>query len=200
MSRRTNLIVGVAAVAMIAGGAATAFAQAQPEPRRVEREVRIERDGDRVVRIERGGDRMMLHRGHGKKDQAEYLKNILQLRPNQEAALTAYLEAMKPKMRTERLDARAERPDTTPERLARMEQRMNARQAAERARIDAVRRFYAQLDERQKKAFDELPLMMGPRMGGPMRAMRIMHDGKGVHRFHAPLPPTPPATPAPPSL
>jgi hypothetical protein len=204
MSRRTNLLIAAAAIAAVGATAATAYAQAQPdrrgEPRRVEREVRIERDGDRVVRIERDGDRIVINRD--RKDQAEHLKNILQLRPNQEAALTAYLEAMKPKARTQRLDA-SERPDSTPEKLARMEQRMNERQAAERARIDAVRRFYAQLDERQKKAFDELPLMMGPGvMRGPMRAMRINMPREFREHFdhHMPLPPAPPAPPSPPSL
>lgn len=210
MSRPKTLLIAGAAMAAIGLGALTtaAYAQAQPrpEPRRVERDVRIERDGD-VVRVERGGDRMMVMR-HGRKDQAEHLKNILQLRPNQEAALATYLEAMKPKMRTERLDAREERPDSTPEKLARMEQRLAERQAAERARIDAVKRFYAQLDERQKKAFDELPLMMGPGFVGPGRAMRIhMPDfdgfpfnGEHFEHFEHIAPPPPPAPPSPPSL
>lgn len=207
MSRRTNLLVAAAAVAAVGATAATAYAQSQPErrgePRHVEREVRIERDGD-VVRIQRGGpDRVFVHRE--RKDQAEHLRNILQLRPNQEAALTAYLEAMKPKARTARVERSAEdRPNTTTEKLARMEQRMAERQATERARIDAVRRFYAQLDDRQKKAFDELPLMMGPRgFDGPMRAMRIHmpHLDREHFRFerHMPVPPVPPVPPAPPS-
>lgn len=195
MSPRTRmLIAGAAMAAVSAGAAATAFAQAKdrPEPRRVEREIRIERDGDRVI----------VHRD--RRDQTERLRNLLQLRPEQEAALTAYVEAMKPRMRAERLEARAERPDTTPERLARMERRLAERQAAERARIEAVKRFYAQLDARQKKAFDELPLTMGPGLiGGPMRPIRIHmprtpdmpHLRFHGDRLETPEPPAPPAPP-----
>jgi hypothetical protein len=199
MSRRIPLLVAGAALATLSAGAlaTAAYAQAndRSEPRRIEREVRIERDGDRVI----------VRRDH--RDPAERLRNLLQLRPEQEPALTAYLEAMKPKMRVGRLDATEERPDTTPEKLARMEQRLAERQAAERARIEAVRRFYVQLDPRQKKAFDELPLMMGPGLiGGPMRPMRIRLPDLERPRVHfpadrfAPEPPEPPAPPAPPRL
>lgn len=181
MSRHMNLIIGAAALTAIGFGAA-AHAQAQPEQRRVEREVRIERD------------------------HAQHLKNILQLRPSQEAALAAYLAAMQPTARGVRMDASGAdaRPKTTPERLARMEQRLAEREAAQRGRIEATRRFYAQLDAGQKKAFDELPLMMGPMMGDmPMRAMQIMHrlprgEFPGGFRHEMPMPPAPPAPPAPP--
>ena len=62
-------------------------------------------------------------------------------------------------------------PATTPERLARMEQMMARHESAMRAMMDATRRFYAQLDPGQKRAFDALPSMLGGRMmmAGPMR-------------------------------
>lgn len=211
MSRRTQIILaGVAAGALTATGV-TAYAQAKPDPapRRVEREVRIERDGD-VVRIERDGKQVIIN-GHGmdrakmEREHAEHLKAILQLRPNQEAALTAYLEAMKPKERTIRVDRDdADGKTTTPERLARMEQQLNERQAEQRARIEATRRFYGQLDAAQKRAFDELPPMMGR---GDVRIFRTMHRGGPMSGFHEhgfdhpmPMPPAPPVPPAPPRL
>jgi hypothetical protein len=213
LSRRTQIILaGVAAAALTATGV-TAYAQAKPDPapRRVEREVRIERDGA-DVRVERDGKTVVIRHGdHAemRRDRAEHLKAILQLRPNQDAALTAYLEAMKPKERTIRVDREdGDGKTTTPERLARMEQRLNERQAEERGRIEATRRFYGQLDAAQKRAFDELPPMMG---GGDVRIFRTMHHGGPMPGFHGhfdgerfdhamPIPPVPPTPPAPPRL
>ncbi|HEY8573688.1 Spy/CpxP family protein refolding chaperone [Phenylobacterium sp.] len=221
MSRRTNLLIAGAALVAVGATAATAYAQAQtdrPAERRVQREVRIERDGDRVI-VQRDGKRRVVRLGPGRehiamhrdpKEQTEHLRNILQLRPNQEAALAAYVEAMKPKDRTVRMEARDDRPDTTPEKLARMERRIAEREAEQKARIDAVRRFYNQLDERQKKAFDELPLMIGPgAMPAPFRALRInLPRGELPHvqfppehfGHEMPRPPAPPAPPEPPRL
>jgi hypothetical protein len=51
-------------------------------------------------------------------------------------------------------------PRTTPERLSRMQQMMARRQAAATTAMDAVRKFYDQLDAGQKRAFDALPMMM----------------------------------------
>jgi hypothetical protein len=150
--------------------------------------VRVEHDGD-VTIIRMGG-----------RDRAEHLRNILQLRPNQEAALTAYLEAMKPKEPAARMQRGANPgPMTTEQRLQRMEQRLAERQAAQRARIDATRRFYNQLDAGQKKAFDELPLMMGP-MDREVRMIRAMHHPMPPIPPAPPMPPVPPAPPAPPSI
>lgn len=214
MSRRTQIILaGLAAGALTATGV-TAYAQAKsdPAPRRLERAVRIERDGS-DVRIERDGKTVVIRHGdHAQigRDHAEHLKAILQLRPNQESALSAYLASMQPKDRTIRVDRDDDEDGktTTPERLARMEQRLNERQAEQRARIEATRRFYGQLDAAQKRAFDELPPMFGG-MGGDVRVFRTMHRGgpmPGFHgefpgeRFDHPMPPIPPTPPTPPSL
>ncbi|HEY8615286.1 Spy/CpxP family protein refolding chaperone [Phenylobacterium sp.] len=212
--------LAAAMAALLAGGAAAAYAQTQPAEeaiRQAQRDARkAERDSNTTAALarkaqrdaDRGRDRVhrvMVRRLGDEGDRAEHLRNILQLRPNQEAALTAYVDAMKPKHdQLIRFDA-ADEKKSTPERLAEMETRIAEREAAGRARIDATRRFYAQLDERQKKAFDELPLMMGPGEFGPMpvRAMRIFHDGPGFpgadfHHGLMPPPPLPPASPAPP--
>ena len=80
---------------------------------------------------------------------------------------------------------------TTAERLAEMEAKMAEQQAAMRRRIDATKAFYAQLDDRQKKVFDSMPMLMfaGPGFG-PM-LLPVMH---------MPLPPEPPVPPAAPRL
>jgi len=189
----------------IAGAAfalfAVAAANAQPAPsqppgepghrmERQERTVIIRRDDD--------GPAMGAH-------QAEHLRAILQLKPAQEGALTAYLESMHSGhghdgMMRMHGEGKAK---STPERLAQMEARMSEHEAQMKAQINATRRFYDQLDAAQKRAFDELPLMMGgppmPMMGG----MNVMYH-RGDHgdfppeRFERPLPPAPPVPPVPP--
>jgi hypothetical protein len=177
-------VLAGAALALSAAAAATAYAQAAPSS---DQQVRIERhDGgagheQRMVIIRRGDDGV---------NQAEHLRAILQLKPAQEPALTAYLEAMKPKGDHDRMMRMGGegQPKTTPEKLARMEARMSEHEAAMKSKIAATKRFYDQLDPAQKRAFDELPLMMG----GPMpmmEGMKIMH-----HRM-PPMPATPPAPP-----
>lgn len=182
MKRYQGVLAG-AAIALSAAAAATAYAQAAPNP---EPQPRVER-GERHERHERT---IMIRRGDDGVNQAEHLRAILQLKPAQEQALTAYLEAMHPAGDHERMMKMGDEgmPKTTPEKLARMEARMNEHEAAMKTRIAATKRFYDQLDPAQKRAFDELPLMMGgpmPMMGG----MKIMHH---------PMPPSPPAAPATP--
>lgn len=174
MARRLNGLLAGAALALAATCGAAAYAQPAAKA---------------APAMERHEERMMMIQRHGaERDPAQHLRAILQLRPNQEPALQAFLAAGKPDHdHMMRMDDAAE-PKTTPERLAMMEQHMTEMQAAMRARIDATRRFYDQLDPAQKRAFDEMPMMMmGGHMG--MGSMRMMHS--------MPMPPHPPIPPAP---
>lgn len=169
-----------------------ASAAAKPGTQVERREVRIYR-GERAP----GGGPMVM-RGH---DRAEHLKALLQLRPEQDAALTAFLDATKAQpggwdpMARFHGDADSR---TAPERLAEMEARLDAQQAAMRRRIEATKAFYAQLDAPQKKAFDALPLFM---MAGPgIGPMLIPIHGAGPSwrhgdRFERPPAPDAPAPP-----
>jgi len=95
---------------------------------------------------------------------AQHLRDALQLRPDQEGALTTFIQSMKPpagawghKDGEHRDGGPAERGAlTTPERLDRMAAFMDKRRAAFTARAEAVKRFYAQLSPAQQKAFDTL--------------------------------------------
>jgi hypothetical protein len=103
---------------------------------------------------------------------AQRLRDILQLRPDQEPALKAFLQAARPPMddRPGFMDDDAPpKPLTTPERLDLEAKRMAEHQAAFQKRAAAVRAFYTALTPSQQKAFDALgPGMGGPRgMGGP---------------------------------
>ena len=219
-------LAGAAFVLSVAG-AATAYAQATPpvpptpsdreHGQRIERQVII-KDGDGHVTIQRGGDEhgmmmghdLMRHEGGERRvmilrndgpGHADHLRTMLQLKPGQEAALTAYLAVTAPKARERivEMSDHAAAPKTTPQRLAEMESRMAEDTARSKARIDATRKFYDQLEPSQKKVFDEVPMMMGPMMHGEgMKVMVNMHAMPAMPPL-PPMPPRPPRAPVPPA-
>jgi hypothetical protein len=93
------------------------------------------------------------------------LHDLLQIRPDQEGALRAYLAAVEPQRKPgdRGRDGRPDqgKPMTTPERLDRMAARMAERQQRFQATAAATRTFYAALNADQRKAFDAMPPMMG---------------------------------------
>lgn len=198
----------LAGTAFVLSAAAAAGASAQTpaspsageHPRIEQRTVIVRSDGgdadrdhsERHVIIRRGGE-----------DPTEHLRTMLQLKPSQEAALAAYVAAVRPDRHHDHMvelsvdhDAR-----TTPQRLAEMETRVNEQAAQGRARIAATRKFYDQLEPSQKKVFDELPMLMigpmGPMM--PMGPMKVRVNMEGMpqvdfppDRIQPPIPPRPP--------
>ena len=120
--------------------------------------------------------------------------------------LDAYLEASRShRAHKVRLRPADDRRRTTPERLADMERELADQQAFAKDRIAATRIFYAQLDARQQKVFDEMPMMLlGPGLvtlamapGGFTRAAPFMGFGDMPE---PPAPPPPPEPPTPPSV
>jgi periplasmic protein CpxP/Spy len=113
-----------------------------------------------------GPPMMMRHRRMDPEARAQHLRDVLQLRADQDGALEAYLAA---NARKGWDNDRPKKDDvdgppkmlTTPERLDRETERL----AQAKARIDATRAFYAALSPSQKKAFDALGPMEGH---GPM--------------------------------
>ena len=215
MSRPWMGYLAGAAFALTAAGAAAAYAQATPAPgadpraQREERTVIIRGDGEERRMILRHGEgegeglgngRVMVMR-HGGRDQAEHLRTLLQLKPSQEAALTAYLAATRFEHGPEHFVEMSDRGEaqTTPQRLAQMEKQMAEQAAQGHARIEATRKFYDQLEPSQKKVFDELPMLMigpmGPMM--PMGPMKVMFNMQRMPPM-APMPPAPPKAPPPP--
>jgi hypothetical protein len=212
-----------ASLALFATAAVTAHAQTAASAAQTQAEADAARANDRMEhaehrmehadhQMERHEERrmMIMHdgEGHHHMDPAEHLRTMLQLKPGQEAALIAYLAAVKPAEHMH--DHIVEMSDhggprgahdgpakTTPERLADMEKRMADSQAEARKRIDATRKFYSQLEPSQKKVFDEMPmLMIGPI--GPIGPM--MMPGPMKVRFERPpMPPMPPMPPVPPT-
>ena len=88
---------------------------------------------------------------------AERLRAVLQLRPEQEPALKAYLAARKPAgMAGRRGDREQSAAMTTPQRLDAQRARLTERVARFDQRAAATKTFYAQLSPSQQKAFDAL--------------------------------------------
>lgn len=183
MSQRLSAALAAAIIALAATAALAHPAAAQPPS---EPGDRMERQ-ERMMIIRHGDDEMGA--GH-----ADHLRAVLQLKPGQEGALTAYLGALHPQGDHEgmvRMHGEG-KAKSTPEKLARMEARMTEHEAAMKSKIAATMRFYDQLDPAQKRAFDELPLMLG---GPPMPMMGGM---KIMHRDMSPMAPMPPIAPVPP--
>jgi len=203
----------VAAGVAYAQGGSAADAQRDAQRDAQQSVVRIERhDGAGDRDTERHIERRVIvrdgHEGHHV-DPAEHLRTMLQLKPSQEGALTAYLAAVRPDHPHERIVEMSDRGDskTTLQRLSEMEAHMAEQAAQSHARIEATRRFYNQLEPSQKKVFDEMPmLMMGP-MGPmmPMGPMKVIVNMQGMPHMDQmyigrmpPLPPLPPVPPVPP--
>ncbi|MBI1404749.1 MAG: hypothetical protein GC145_01330 [Caulobacter sp.] len=173
--RNAGLMASAAVVITAAGAALAADPPAKPG-----QDVKVERK----VIIQRGGrDGGMRWEGRRNPEmRAQHLRDILQLRPDQEPALQAFLAARKPSMDHMKMDF-TPGPDgkppappkmmTTPERLD-MQARMMARHQAEfEKRAAAIKTFYAALSPSQQKAFDALH---AGRMGG--------HGGHGMKMKH----------------
>jgi hypothetical protein len=152
----------------LALGAVSIAAAAPAAPgAKVEKRVIVMRgDGPGDMMAGGPGMRRMHHPDPAK--HAQHLRDVLQLTAAQEPALQAFLAATMPAGHPAHPgpdgDKGEHKPMTTPERLDRQAEMMARRQAAFEKRAAATRAFYAQLTPSQKKAFDALPKLHGPRM------------------------------------
>jgi len=117
---------------------------------------------------------MKSHHQAMRRQHAEDLKTILRLRPDQEAALTAFLATHEPRKFERRLPAPGAM--TTPQRLDEMAKVEDEMAAHHKAARDALAKFYAALSPDQQKVFDALHRLQGPH-GGRMEMMG--HGGPG---------------------
>ncbi len=102
--------------------------------------------------------------------QSDRLRQTLSLRPDQETALQAFVAAMTPRpeeIQRQRAEAVAIASLPTPQRLDRMLAQMDEMRAATVAKMDATKRFYAQLTPTQQAIFDRINM---PRPQSPPRA------------------------------
>ena len=129
-----------------------------------------------------GGPGMMRHHRFDPEAQAQHLRDVLQLRPEQDGALKAYLASMAPPKRPDG-DKRGEwkhdgdgprTPLTTPQRLDREAEHLARATEAFKVRAAATKTFYAALSPSQQKAFDAIG-PMGGRHGPMMRRVEFRH-------------------------
>jgi hypothetical protein len=134
MRRNTHVLAAAAAALLLTGSAGAALAQPAPPPG--------------AGHGPPSAEKMREHR----EARLKQIHDLLQLRPDQEAAWTTYVAALQPPPRP------AERPDvaalTTPQRLDLMAERMAEGQTRFQRFADATKRFYGQLSPAQQKAFD----------------------------------------------
>jgi hypothetical protein len=163
---RSRLLVAAAAGALALSAAALAVAQDAPGA------------GGHPWRA-RMQERMQARREQSLAD----LRQVLKLRPDQEAAFQTLLAALKPPERPGRPPAEAQPAGalTTPQMIARRAQRFAEIKARMDRRDQAVLAFYGALAPDQQKTFDSLmrlrlrgPLMGGGMGMGPMDRMRHM--------------------------
>lgn len=100
----------------------------------------------------------------------ERLHTILQLTSAQENAWKNYQAQIKPQDKAEHPDVAELNKLNTLQRLDKMEAWDKERDTRQAERAKAVRAFYAQLNDAQKKAFDENAFPQHPHHDGP-------HDG-----------------------
>ena len=118
------------------------------------------------------------------------LHDVLQIRPDQDAAFHAYLTAVTPPRREgqgprgagRQGDGQGKPAVTTPERLDRMAARMTELQQHFTQVASATKTFYGALSPEQRKAFDAMPMMMRQGHHGHGHG----HGGRG---FGGPQPP-----------
>ncbi len=158
-----RLALAGAAVTALAAGAASAQVPAPPEPPAPPAPPPPPMEAMMAM-----GPGMMMHHGRAPNPEhhAQHLRDVLQLRPDQEGALKAYVEATAPKMLVRKDEADGKdgpdrainrKPPTTLERLDHMSKAAEALQK----RVAATRAFYTALSPSQQKAFDALDLEGG---------------------------------------
>ncbi|AHI88600.1 Spy/CpxP family protein refolding chaperone [Caulobacter vibrioides] len=142
-----------------------------------------------------GMDMMVMRHGRSAdpEKRAQRLRDVLQLRPDQDGALKAFVEATTPKIEVKREVVKKEKgdkadgdkmewtertPPTTLERLDRMTKAADAM----KKRAEATRAFYTALTPSQQKTFDVLG-MGEDGMGGGERVFVHRFDTKGPAMF-----------------
>lgn len=169
----TRLALASATVALLSAGAASAQTPNPPEPPAPPPPM------EGMMAMGPGAHTIHRFRAPNPEQHAQHLRDVLQLRSDQEGALKAYIDATSPKImvRKDRDDDKGgpdrlidHKPPTTLERLDQMTKAAEALQK----RAAATRAFYTALSPSQQKAFDALDLEIG---GDRMRVHRLETRG-----------------------
>lgn len=189
----TRLALAGAAVSVLAAGAALAQIPAPPPPPAPPAPPEAPPPPLPPMAMMAPGMDMAFMRHHhvDPEKRAQRLRDVLQLRPDQDRVLKAYVEATTPKMEIRKQEVvkdKSDKPDgdkaewtepappTTLERLDRMTKAADAM----KQRAEATRAFYLALSPSQQKTFDVLG--MGDDMGGDHVVIRRL-ETRGAPMF-----------------
>jgi hypothetical protein len=185
--RKSLVRLALAGAAVTALAAGAAVAQVPPPPAPPEAPQPPPPPEPPMGMMAMGPDMVFMHhaRAMDPEKRAQRLRDVLQLRSDQDRALKAYVEATGPKMfkikkdeaKDGDKDAADRGPPTTLERLDRMSKAADAM----KARADATRAFYLALTPSQQKTFDVLGLDDGPG-GDHIRVHRLDTRGPDVFK------------------
>jgi hypothetical protein len=164
MTSPKRVLTGLALAALLASAAVAALAQPAAAPGA---------DGPDAGRRQAWAQQWQAHRQAHMEAEARRLHDVLNLKPDQDAALHTLLAALAPAHKD---GEPGKGPDggwkhddgeqlTTPQRLDRMAARFSEHQAAFQQKAAAIKQFYAVLSPEQQRAFDALPGLMHPHMG-----------------------------------
>lgn len=160
---RSTIRTAVLSAVLAAAAAASAPSWAQAEPH-----------GQRPDAAQFHAKFQAMREAH-ERQRAQDLKTILRLRPDQEPALTAFLQRPTPPQHGERRGPPPEAA-TTPQRLDEMARREAEHAQAGQRHAERIRAFYAALDVQQRQVFDAL---MRVQRGGHGRGGRGHGEGPG---------------------
>lgn len=171
-----NAVKFMGALALATSLASTSLAQAPPGPG--PGGPRMMRDGAQLTPEQRQQRRaeMRTRMQERRAERMQLMHDALGVQPNQEAAWKAWQDAMTPPEPP--APPTANTALTTPQRLDQQLAQANERAANVRKRVEATKRFYAQLTPSQQKSFDALQKMQG-RGDGDRRGRMMRRMGAG---------------------
>jgi periplasmic protein CpxP/Spy len=176
-----NTLKQLAAAGLLAAAGCAALAQPQTPPQPMPMPMPMQPGQPPMMMRGDHGDRRAMMEQHRARRLGE-LKQKLQISAAQEGAWTNWTNALKPGARPQRPNFVEFARMTTPQRIDKMRELRNARNAERDRRGDATKAFYAQLNAQQQKVFDEQSMgMMGRGGKGRHGGMGGMGMGMGHH-------------------
>ena len=176
-----RLTIRTAALAALLALGAASGVQAQAQPTG---QAQDDRRGPHQMSGQMQAQMQAMREAH-ERQRAQDMRTILRLRPDQEPALTAFLQSRGRPGGMPKEERRGPPVETltTPQRLDEMARRESDRSAMRQRHADALRAFYTALSPDQRQVFDALQRMHG---GGPGRGGRE-RGGWGHRGFGGPM-------------
>jgi periplasmic protein CpxP/Spy len=174
-----KLLLAATAVVALAGASIVQAQTAPTDAPKAEHRMEMRREG------------MMGPMHHDPAKMADHLRTVLQLRPDQEPALKAFIASMPTPPKREDMEKMHEsmKGKSTPDRAEAHIAMMREHLARMEKTVGALKTFYAALTPAQQKAFDAMHERHGHMMGGHMMGGHGMGHDQGGMMGDMPPPP-----------